>query len=509
MAINPTGGIELLATGIPGFDLVSMGGLPLGRVTMVSGTAGAGKTVFATQFLIEGIRQAGDACVFVTLEEPPADIRASMLSFGWDIARFEAEGQWIFIDGSPQEYEMPIGDYDLGGLLARIRAATGKVGAKRLAIDAISALFARFPDQARIRSELFKISRAIRGMGVTSMMTSERAPEETEISRYQVEEFVADNVIVLRNALEAELRRRTVEILKMRGVPHRRGEFPFVMIHGRGIEVLPLSAILLQHRSSMQRTASGNAELDKLCGGGLFRNSITLVPGPTGVGKTLLATGFAAAAAAAGERCLFLGFEESREQLLRNAAGWGYDLQQMEAEGHLQVISEYPEASSLEDRLISIRDMIGQFRPQRVVLDTVTALHRLASDKTFRDFTLGLTSLLKREQITGLFTADVGTGIGGEVVGAPLSRDYLSGIADSIIQLRYVEIGSRIYRGLTVLKLRGSSHETEIREFSIDGRGLHIGPAFQQTQGVLIGSGRPVVAPADDRDGALNAVLMG
>lgn len=492
MSINPTGGVQLLATGIPGFDRISMGGLPYERVTLVSGTAGAAKTIFATQFLVEGIRQAGEACVFVSLEERPADIRASMLSLGWDIARFEADGKWAFIDGAARAdgEEILVGDYDLGGLLARIQAAVVKVGAKRLVIDAVTALFSRFVKREKVRSELFRIGQAIRSMGVTSIMTSERPSDHAEVSRYEIEEFVADNVIILRNGLDDELRRRTLEILKMRGVPHRRGEFPFVITHGRGIEVVPLSAIPLQHRSSLQRTTYGNAELDRMCYGGAYRDSITLVSGPTGTGKTLVATSFAAGGAAVGERCLFLGFEESREQLFRNSGAWGNDFKRLEAEGWLRVLCEYPEAASLEDRLVTIRDIITEFRPHRLVIDTVTALHRLASERGFRDFTLALTSVIKREQITGLFTADV-----GPIIGVAEASKYMSAITDAIILLRYIEIGSHIHRGLTVLKMRGSRHETDIREFTIDNSGLHIGPPFQQVQGVLTGSGLIISTP--------------
>lgn len=483
---SSAGGIELRATGIPGFDLLSMGGLPRNRVTLVSGTAGSGKTVFATQFLVEGIRQAGEPCVFVTLEEPPDDLRAEMHSFGWDIAGFEADGKWLFVDASPlvTEEDTLIGDYDLGGLLARIQAAIARVGAKRLVIDAITVLFARFADTAKIRAELFRISRAARAMGVTLVMTCERADDYGEIGRYGVEEFVADNVVVLRNVLENEMRRRTLEILKLRGAPHRRGEFPMV-ITPSGIEVVPVSQIPLENRSSTARVPFGNAELDRMCHGGLFRDSTTVLSGPTGTGKTLMASVFAAGGAASGERCLFLGFEESREQLFRNAAAWGHDFARLEAEGLLRVVCEYPEAMSLDDRLVRIKQMVREFRPQRLVLDTLTALYRLASDKVARDFAIGITAFVKRERITALFNADVGSIIGV----AGVTDQHLSTVSDSIILLRYVEIGSRIHRGITVLKMRGSRHDTGIHEFTIDERGMHIGEPFREVRGVLAPGG--------------------
>lgn len=486
MSTPSADGIEMRATGIPGFDLISMGGLPRRRTTLVAGTAGSGKTIFATQLLVEAVRQAGDSCVFVTLEEPPDDIRVEMHALGWDIAGFEAERKWAFVDGSGIAVgdEALIGDYDLGGLLARIQAAVTRVGAQHVVIDAITVLFARFRDHAKIRAELFRISRAARAMGVTLVMTGERVAEYGEVGRYGIEEFVADNVVILRNVLDCEMRRRTIEILKLRGAPHRRGEFPFV-ITSSGIEIIPLSAIALEHPSTSARTTFGNAELDRMGDGGLFGGSTTVVSGPTGVGKTLVATEFAAGGIESGDRCLFLGFEESREQLFRNATAWGYDLARFEAEGKLRVVCEYPEAASLEDRLLRIKELVREFRPERLVLDTLTVLYRLASDKRIRDFSIGLVAFVKREQITALFTADIGPIFGA----AQVTDQHLSSISDSIILLRYVEIGSQIHRGVAVLKMRGSRHDTRIREFTVDGQGMHVGPPFLQAGGILTGSG--------------------
>lgn len=481
------GSMDLMATGIPGFDLIAGGGMPRGRVTLISGTAGAAKTILAVQFLVEGIRKAQESGVLVTLEETPDDLRASMRSLGWDLAAFEAAGKLVFVDGSSLvgEAEDVVGDYDLGGLLVRIEAAIRRVGARRLALDAVTALFARFPDPIRVRAELFRITRAIRAMGVTSVITSERATDDGEISRYGVEEFVADNVVVLRNVLEVELRRRTLEILKMRGVPHRRGEFPMVIVPGRGIEVAPLSAVPLEHPASSQRTTSGNAVLDEMLGGGLYCGSMTLVSGQTGVGKTLTAIEFAVGGAAAGDRCLFFGFEESREQLFRNARAWGRDLERLEGEGALRFVCEYPESASLEDRLVRMKDLIDEFRPRRLVLDPLSALHRLASQKTFRDFVIGLTMLVKQAQITVLLTAEIGPILGA----AKVTEQHLSTMLDTVVLLRYVEIGSRMFRSLTVLKMRGSRHDANIREFWIDDRGLQIGAVFRQVEGVLTGGG--------------------
>ncbi len=480
--------VEKLETGIPGFDLVAQGGLPKGRTTLVSGTAGSAKTVMACQFLAEGIKQADEGGVFVTFEESPGDIRQNMLGFGWDIRGWEGEGQWAFVDASPQPGEEAVvtGSYDLGALLARIEYAVRKVGAERLSMDSLGAIFNQFDDSATVRNELFRIASALKAMGVTALMTAERTHEYGDIGRYGVEEFVADNVVILRNVLEAEKRRRTVEILKFRGTSHQKGEFPFTVMPGEGVIVIPLSAIDLKQKSSTVRVSSGNEELDRMCGGGFFRDSIILVSGATGNGKTLMVTEFIAGGAANGERCLLFAFEESREQLFRNAEGWGIDFEQMEKEGKLKVVCEYPEVMGLEDHLIDMKTIIDEFKPNRVAVDSLSALERVSTIKGFREFVIGLTSFIKHEEIVGLFTATTPTLMGGTSV----TEAHISTITDSIILLRYVEMYGEMRRGLTVLKMRGSMHDKDIREFTIDGRGMHIGKPFRNVTGIL--TGQPV-----------------
>jgi circadian clock protein KaiC len=478
-------GIPKLRTEIEGFDLIAEGGLPRGRATLLSGTSGSAKTVFAAQFLAAGIRRAKQNGVFVTFEESPDDIRRNMAGFGWDIAAWEAAGQWVFVDGSPDPAHLPVvsGSYDLGALLSRIEHAVRKVGASRVVLDSLGGIFAQFDDTATIRAELFRIARALRQLEVTAIITAERLDEHGPIARYGVEEFVSDNVIVLRNGLQDEVRRRTIEILKYRGTDHQKGEWPFTIVSGEGMVVLPLSALELKQKSSIQRMSSGCKQLDQMCGGGFFRDSIILVSGPTGTGKTLITTEFLAAGDKAGERCLLFAFEESREQLFRNAAGWGVDFARMEAEGRLKVVCAYPESAPLEDHLISMKRMIDEFAPNRVAVDSLSALERVAPVKSFREFVIGLGSFVKHKEIPGLFTATTSSLLGG----TSITETHISTTTDSIILLRYVELHGRMRRGIAVLKMRGSPHEKDIREFTIDHEGLHIGEPFREVAGILAG----------------------
>ena len=477
--------VEKTPTGIPGFDVIAQGGLPRGRATLVAGTAGSAKTVFASQFLAEGITRHGEAGVFVTFEDSVADVRRNMQSFGWDIAAWERDGKWAFVDAAP-DAEQPttvVGDFDLGALLSRIEHAIRKIGARRVSLDSLNALFVHFADHALLRAEIFRITSALKRLGVTLVFTGERTEEYGEVSRFGIEEFIADNVVILRNLLEAERRRRTMEILKVRGAPHDRGEFPFT-VTAEGIVVLPLSGITLTQSSSTVRIASGSPELDRMCGGGFFRDSIILLSGATGTGKTLTVTQFLAAGVEAGERSLLFAFEESRDQLYRNAAAWGYDFERMERDGRLKVVNQYPHAMAMEDHLVMMRDTVEAFGPGRVAVDSLSALERVTSVRAFREFVIALTSFLKKKETAGLFTSTTPSLLGGTSV----TEKHISTLTDSIILLRYVESYGQMRRGLTVLKMRGSAHDHDIREFTIDGEGMHVLGPFRDLSGVLSGN---------------------
>jgi len=488
--------IKKLETGISGFDAISNGGIPKGRTTLLAGTAGSAKTVFAVQYLACGISQKDESCVFVTFEETPDDIRQNMLSFGWDISAWENSGHWAFVDVSPKPEDQVIhsGGFDLGALLARIKFAIEKVGATRVSIDSLGAIFNKFEDQYMVRSELLRISVALKTLGVTALMTAERQHEYGDIARYGIEEFVADNVIILRNVLEAESRRRTMEILKFRGTDHQKGEHPFSIVSDGGIVGVPLSTVLLDHRSSHVRISSGTRKLDSMCGGGFFRDSIVLVSGATGTGKTLMATTFIGGAEP-DERCLFFAFEESRDQLFRNAEGWGVDFEKMEADGRLKVVCVYPETIGLEEHLIGMKKTISEFNPTRIAVDSLSALERGVTTKSFREFVIGLTSYVKQQEIAGVFTSVTPTLMGE----ASVTEAHISTITDTIVLLRYVELFGEISRGIAVLKMRGSLHEKEIREFIINQNGMKVGKPFRNITGILTGNPQYHQTPESDR----------
>ncbi|MHB1264827.1 MAG: circadian clock protein KaiC [Gemmatimonadaceae bacterium] len=485
-------GVPKVETHIPGFDLVAEGGLPRARSTLVAGTAGSGKTVFACHYLAAGVQRSEGAGVFVTFEDRPEDIRRNMLGFGWDIAQWESEGRWGFVDAAPEPTLTPVvGDFDLGGLLARVTHAVRKLKAKRVVLDSMSALFVRFSDHRLLRSELFRLIAGLKALGATVLFTAERMEDYGPVTVTGIEEFIADNVVILRNILSEERRRRTLEILKFRGTSHLRGETPFTIMED-GVVVIPLNAQRLTQESSTVRVTSGVRELDRMCGGGLFRDSVVLVSGATGTGKTLLTMQFLAGGVKHRERVLLFAFEESRDQLLRNAASWGMRFDTAERRGTLRVVNQYPHAMPMEDHLVRMTRLVDEFQPQRVAVDSLSALERVFSLRAFREFVISLTSLLKARRITTLFTSTTPQLLGG----GSITEKHISTVTDSIMLLRYVELEGRMRRSINVLKMRGSAHDVDLREYTIDAQGMHVGEPFTGVTGILTGTPRYVRPPA-------------
>jgi len=482
--------VKKIIVGIEGFDVISEGGLPEGRTTLVSGTSGSGKTLFALEYLWHGIQDHDENGIFVTFEETPEDIVKNVKSLKWDLDDLEKQKKFAFVDASPspdENYEA--GSYDFGALVARIKHAIKKVNAKRVAVDSISALFSQYGDTGIIRRELFKIGAALKEIGVTSLMTSERIEEYGEIARFGVEEFVSDNVIVIRNVLDEEKRRRTIEILKFRGTQHQKGEYPFT-ITSDGIKVLPLSGLELIMKSSTKRITTGSEVLDHMCGGGFFRDSIILVSGPTGTGKTLMSTSFLDAGCKRGEKCLLFAYEESKEQLIRNGLSWGVDLEKWIKKGLLRIICRYPESMGPEDHILFIKKQIAEFKPNRLAVDSLSAMERVLTLRSFREFVISLASYTKLQEIAGLFTSTTKTLLGGESV----TEANISVLTDSILILRYVEMHGEMRRGVTMIKMRGSWHEKEIREYMIDNKGMHIMNVFRGVENIMSGAARSVTA---------------
>lgn len=477
-------GVQKIRTMIEGFDDITHGGLPMGRTTLISGTSGTGKTLLAVQFLYNGISHFDDAGVFVTFEESPGDIIKNASSFGWDLQQLINDGKLFILDASPDpEGQEVVGNFDLSALIERIQYAIRKYKAKRVSIDSVTAVFQQYEAASVVRREIFRLVARLKQIGVTTVMTTERIEEYGPVARFGVEEFVSDNVAIVRNVLEGERRRRTIEILKLRGTTHMKGEYPFTMTN-QGINIFPLGAMRLTQRSSNVRVSSGVKILDEMCGGGFFKDSIILATGATGTGKTLLVSKFLQDACVRGERAILFAYEESRAQMSRNAYSWGIDFEELEQQGLLKILCTYPESAGLEDHLQIIKSEIAEFKPSRIAIDSLSALARGVSDNAFRQFVIGVTGYAKQEEVTGFFTNTTDQFMGSHSI----TDSHISTITDTILMLQYVEIRGEMSRAINVFKMRGSWHEKGIREYTISSDGPEIKDSFKNYERIISGS---------------------
>lgn len=470
MSIERHPGRELAKTltGIRGLDEITGGGLPRGRATLVCGGAGSGKTLLAATFLVKGVLEFDEPGVLMTFEENGDEIASDVASFGFDIPGLIEAGRLAvdFVRVERSEIE-ETGEYDLEGLFVRLDLAIRTVGAKRVVLDTIEALFAGLKDDALLRSELRRLFRWLKDRGVTAVVTAERG--EHGMTRHGLEEYVSDAVILLDHRVHDQVSTRRLRVVKYRGSHHGTNEYPF-LIEAGGLSVLPVSSLALRHEAPLERVSSGIARLDgMLSGKGYFRGSTILVSGAAGTGKTSLAAHFLDATCRRGERCLCFLFEESPHQLLRNMRSIGIDLEPWVAAGLLRFHADRPSRYGLETHLVTMYEAVADFRPAVTVIDPVTNLMTVG---TYSDVQAMLTRLidhLKTENITAMLTSLIpGQGT------LERSETAISSLMDTWIVLANDEIASRHRRGLYVLKSRGMAHSNELREFLMTDRGMNI-----------------------------------
>lgn len=481
-------------SGINGFDVIAHGGIPRGRTTLVSGTSGSGKTVFSAQFIYSGIVNFRESGIFVTFEERPIDIIRNTIGFGWELEKLQKQNKWAFVDASPDESDkVEIGHYDLGAFLARIEYAIKKVKAKRVAIDSVSSLFTHYQDPGIIRRELYRLAARLKKIGITCIMTAERPTEDGTISRFGVEEFVSDNVILLHNRLnERGERERTFEILKFRGSAHDSEEAP-LLVGSEGMTVYARPKPKLRGKGFAQKISTGITGLDELLYGGVYRNSSTLLTGASGTGKTVSALSFIMEGVKRGERSIFIEFEESPDQICRNAESFSWDLRKYLEKGLVQLVCHYPEDLKAEQYLHMIQDLILENKIKRLALDSLSALERIYTGKKFREFAIGLNAFLKMQNVTAYLT-----NTSGQLLGmSEITETHLSTITDNIIILKYVELEGKMRRLLSVLKQRGSRHKKELMEFEVGPNGVEIMGAFEGVENLMSGNARISKPPVD------------
>jgi circadian clock protein KaiC len=456
-------------TGIPGMDEITGGGLPKGRPTLVAGAAGCGKTLFAMEFLINGAIQYDEPGVFLAFEESAEELAQNVASLGFDLKTLIKQKKLIidYVRVDRSEIE-ETGEYDLDGLFIRLDYAIDSIGARRVAIDTVEVLFAALPNQGILRAELQRLFRWIKDKGVSAVITAERGVGT--MTRFGLEEYVADCVILLDHRVTEQVSTRRLRIVKYRGTLHGTNEYPF-LIGKHGISVLPITSLSLDHKASTERVSTGIKELDEMLDGkGFYRGSSILVTGTAGTGKSSLSAAFVDAACWRGERCLFFAFEESTSQILRNMRSIGIDLAPHAKKGLLKFHVARPTVHGLEMHLVTMYDLINEFKPDIVVLDPITDFFAVASKSEVKATITRIIDFLKTNEITALFTSYTSEEDGPDqtVVG-------VSSLIDSWLSLRNLESNGERHRGLFVLKSRGMFHSNQIRSFRLTDDGIQIG----------------------------------
>ena len=478
-------GISKSPTGIDGFDDLTLGGVPTGRPTLVCGSAGCGKTLFATTFLIHGARDFDEPGVFVTFEERPGDIVSNVASLGFALNKLVDDQkiafEYIALDRSELE---EAGDYYIEGLFLRLESAINAIGAKRVVLDTIESLFSVFSNEAILRAEIRRLFDWLKDKGMTTVITAERG--DGTLTRQGLEEYVSDCVILLDHRVQNQISTRRLRIVKYRGTAHGTNEYPF-LIDQDGFSVLPVSTLGLNHKVFEDRISSGIPDLDNmLAGGGFHRGSSILVSGVAGSGKSSVAASFAEAACAAGERALIFSFEESADQSVRNMKSLGIDIGQWIKSDKLRFVATRPTFYSLEMHLAVLLREVTRFNPSLVVLDPVSCFTESGDRLEIQSMLLRMIDFLKGHGVTAVFTHLMHSQDGQRVE----TDAGLSSLMDAWILLLNREVGGEFNRELYLLKARGTAHSNQVREFIMSHEGIKLVPPYLGESGALTGSAR-------------------
>lgn len=482
-------------TGILGFDEITNGGLPQGRPTLVCGSAGSGKTLFAMEFLVRGATELNEPGVFVSFEETEEELKKNVLSLGFDledlVAREKLFMDYVSIESSDIE---ETGEYDLDGLFIRLGDAIETVGAKRVVLDTLEALFTGLPNPVILRAEIRRLFRYLKSKGVTVVATAEQG--DGRLTRHGLEEYIADCVVQLDNRVSEQAATRRLRVVKYRGSRHGTNEYPF-LIEQNGISVLPITSMGLDYDAPSEQIPSGLPRMDTMLGGGFYRGSSILVSGTAGTGKTSIAAHFADETCKRGERCLYFAFEESRKQIMRNMRSIGVELAPWEEKGLLHFHNVRPSVYVLEMHLVMMHKLIKELKPGVVIIDPISNLLTIGNPPEVKSVLTRLIDFMKMGGITALFTSLLS---GGSIEETAVG---ISSLMDTWIMIRDIETNGERNRGLYILKSRGMAHSNQVREFLLTSNGIDLLDIYSGPGGVMTGAMR-AAQEAKDRAQALD-----
>ena len=465
------GRLQKSPTGIKGFDEITEGGLPKGRVTLISGGPGSGKTLLGLDFLVNGVLQFDEPGVFMSFEETEEEIFQDVASLSLDlqalVSRNAIRFEHVVLERNDIQEK---GEFNLEGLFIRLELAIDAIGAQRVVLDSIESLFAGITDAGLIRLEIKRLFRWLRSKRVTAVITGEQWQDS--FTRHGLEEFISDCIVLLDNRVRQQVATRRIRIIKYRGSNHGANEYPFV-IDKDGLSVIPITSTGLDHPGTAEKVSTGIPSLDKLfAGGGYTRGSTILVSGTAGTGKTSMATAFVDESCRRGERCLYLSYEESPGQLIQNMRSIGFDLEPWSNQGLLKIVSSRPAFFGLETHLLSLYKMLAEFKPTSVVIDPITSLIGQAETTEIQSMLTRMIDALKSRGITGLFTSLVSSAAQNDTSG----EIGVSSLIDTWIVVRELEEdeGKRRTRGLYIVKSRGTGHSSDVQKLTVKNDGLHL-----------------------------------
>jgi len=483
MASNRNPAVGSVETGVAGFDEITAGGLPRGRVTVMLGGPGTGKTIFGVQTLVAGARDHDEPGILVAFEESAQQVFANMASFGWDLPGLGPKRLGVLDAQLPQSVVQG-GDFDLFGLLAMLTAKVKAMRAKRVVLDGLDVLLAHLEDPAQARREVLRLREWLQDSRLTALITAKAEPNELRPTRqYEFLQFMADCVVTLEHRLIGGMALRFMRVAKYRGSAHSANELPFV-IGSAGIEVAALAASELRHPVSLTRVSSGISRLDTMLGGGYYRGSSTLISGVPGTAKTTLGAAFADAACRRRERTLLISFDEAPEQIVRNVKSVGLDLARHIASGALRLSSLRSRVASPESHVARIRGLLREHKAKNLVIDPISALAQGAGDGIAQEAAIQIVDLAKSLGVTSVITSL----LGNKAAFAEETPMAVSTIADTWMHLTYVNQGGERNRALTIIKSRGTSHSNQVRELVLSKDGVTLADVYASNGEVLMGT---------------------
>lgn len=474
-------GVQKMPTGIRGFDEITGGGLPRGRTSLVAGQPGTGKTVFALQTLVEGVRKWGEPGIFVAFEEPPEQI-VENATFGWDVAAL-TETEIFYVDAHLSPNTVRAGDFDLAGMLAMLDKKAKEIGATRIVFDSLDVML-RLLDRSSAREEVYRMRQWLSLSGLTGIVT---ARADGQSGHWPVAHgflpYIADCVVILSHWIEARVALRSLRLVKFRGSGFAENAAPMV-IGPRGIEVDNLGRGGSEYVVSEERLPTGLEDLDRMLQGGYLRGTTTLVTGAPGTAKTTLAGLFAEANSSQGEPVLYVCFDEGAEEILRNLRSVAIDLQPHLESGVLQMVGARSESRSADEHLLRITALIDEQKPRHLVIDPVSAITHAGGSLRALSVARRLVYRTK-EQGVSLFCTSLLGGDERDLESTPLA---ISTLADTWIHLLYEEQQGERNRALTVVKSRGTGHSNQLRELMLSDNGIHLREIYTLGGEVLMGT---------------------